>query len=374
MVFGLNALDREIKIIEVHHSSDLYTFIRVPHFIYENDYYWPGQNDLEEVAFMDPRSSVVMRDIVSQPFVAVKGGEVIGRICGLIWESFNERWKKNVAFFGFFECIDNQEAADCLFRAVENWARQKGKTEIWGPFSPNIVGTVGIRVDGFKKIPISGLAYNPTYYAHLCERYGFTTEKDLIELSFDIAEYSRKAEELEQSIVHLRGDESYNLRCLDKNKLDEELHQLAPIYAQGFKNHWGSGEISVENFIEIINEFFRPLLIPELFFIIEHNQKPVAFFFCLFDQNITKHAKKESITCDTRRVEMYLTSILKEYQGKKIATWLYCELARQLIKLKVDQLSAAWAVKDNHVSVNSLLKYGAEVSSVFRVYKKDLVE
>jgi hypothetical protein len=52
-----------------------------------------------------------------QTFVALRGGEACGRIAAIINQAHNQRHQEQRGFFGFFECIDDQQVADaCSMR------------------------------------------------------------------------------------------------------------------------------------------------------------------------------------------------------------------------------------------------------------------
>jgi hypothetical protein len=65
---------------------------------------------------------------------------------------------------GFFECIDNKEAAFLLFDTAKNWLQENGMQAMDGPinFGEND-NFWGLLVEGFTP-PSYGMNYNPPYY------------------------------------------------------------------------------------------------------------------------------------------------------------------------------------------------------------------
>ena len=43
----------------------------------------------------------------------------------------------NSGFFGFFECINDQEVANALFDTAKKWLKEKGLTRMLGPANPS---------------------------------------------------------------------------------------------------------------------------------------------------------------------------------------------------------------------------------------------
>src|SRR5690606_7768029 len=101
-------------------------------------------------------------------------GEVLGRIAAFI--NFKKMYDENkkIGCIGFFECIDNREAAFLLFDTATQWLVEYYQVSaIDGPvnFGENDKYW-GLLVKGFTP-PSYGMNYNPPYYQDLFESYGF---------------------------------------------------------------------------------------------------------------------------------------------------------------------------------------------------------
>jgi len=74
---------------------------------------------------------------------------------------------------GFFDCINNQEAANMLFDAGKHWLMKAGMEAMDGPVNfGSREHFWGCLVDGFYE-PVYNMPYNYPYYANLFEQYGF---------------------------------------------------------------------------------------------------------------------------------------------------------------------------------------------------------
>ena len=62
-------------------------------------------------------------------------GEVIGRIAAFYSNTTAENKGLKVGGCGFFECINNQEAANLLFDTAKNWLIEKGYNSMDGPIN-----------------------------------------------------------------------------------------------------------------------------------------------------------------------------------------------------------------------------------------------
>jgi len=124
-------------------------FINFPYALYAHSLCWV------------PPFRRSMRRIVSQrhPFfahaegaflTAFDGGKAVGRIAILENKLENGETDCRSANFCFFDCIESGEVSSALFRAAEEWARNRNIGLILGPkFSSGSYG-LGALVEGFE--------------------------------------------------------------------------------------------------------------------------------------------------------------------------------------------------------------------------------
>ena len=103
-------------------------------------------------------------------FLALEGGQVVGRIAVLEPRKRNTYKNRRGAFFCMFEAVEDIEVARTLFGASFEWARQRDLEEISGPegFLPG--DGLGLLVKGFEHRPAMGIGYNPAYYDEFVDK------------------------------------------------------------------------------------------------------------------------------------------------------------------------------------------------------------
>ncbi len=95
-------------------------------------------------------------------FLVRKNGKVAGRVSAILNKGHNQRYDEKRGFFGFFECIDDTEAAQQLFAHAGRYlAEEHGMTDIRGPVNPSLNHEVGCLVEGFDTPPTFMMTYNP---------------------------------------------------------------------------------------------------------------------------------------------------------------------------------------------------------------------
>ena len=86
-------------------------------------------------------------------FLAEKNGELVGRIAAIKNDLHNKYHNDKVGFFGFFECINDQEVANALFDKAKEWLKIKGFDTMRGPANPSSNDEYGMLLEGFDDEP-----------------------------------------------------------------------------------------------------------------------------------------------------------------------------------------------------------------------------
>ena len=98
-------------------------------------YIRPIDKEIDEV--FDPKRNKAFRHgEVARWILKDKDDQPIGRVAAFV----NKRYKNKgddvpVGGMGFFDCINNQEAADMLFDVAKHWLLQKGMQAMDGPIN-----------------------------------------------------------------------------------------------------------------------------------------------------------------------------------------------------------------------------------------------
>jgi len=170
---------RDLIIDEVHTTAGLDAFLAFPRRIYADDPDWvpPLQLWLRRKL---SASNPLFRTAEISLFVARRGDEVVGTISALRDRKHEEITGEKVAFFGFFECIDDPAVAAALIGRAEDRARTWGATTLRGPRNLSRSEEVGLTVEGFGTAPPFLASHTRDYYVPLIEDQGFTKHHDVL--------------------------------------------------------------------------------------------------------------------------------------------------------------------------------------------------
>ena len=161
-------------------KKDFTRFVEFPYSHYAKDEHWVPPLRVQQRDLLDVHKNPFFEDAEMALFLAEFDGKVAGRIGAIHNKTYNRFNDIEVCFFGFFECIDNQQVADLLFKVAIDWLKDRGLHTVYGPFSPNMMAEIGILIEGFEYDPSLMMPYNKTYYDKLISSAGFTKKVDLL--------------------------------------------------------------------------------------------------------------------------------------------------------------------------------------------------
>lgn len=84
---------------------------------------------------------------------------------------------RRVAYFGYWETLDDLEANQRVFGSFEDWARSKGACAVYGPINFSTFGQYRVRLDHFEAGCFLGEPYNPPYYPAILEALGYRLDR-----------------------------------------------------------------------------------------------------------------------------------------------------------------------------------------------------
>ena len=147
-------MSHDLQIVALSRKPrDVMRFLRVSYGIYRDDPHWvaPLLMDLKKVF---TSANPLFEHAVMQLWVATRGGRDVGRIAGIIDHNHNRAAKDPVAFFGFYESVNEPAVSRRLFETVFEWTRQAGLSRLLGPMNPTSNDECGLLVEGFDSPPV----------------------------------------------------------------------------------------------------------------------------------------------------------------------------------------------------------------------------
>jgi len=259
-------------------------FIQVNVVINKDDpnYIRPLDKDIKEV--FNPEKNKAFRFGEATRWVLTDGdGKLIGRVAAFVNKKYRTKGDEfPVGGIGFFDCINNQDAADMLFDVARHWLLQRGMEAMDGPINFGERDRWwGLMVDGFQPPPYC-MNYNKPYYKELFERYGFRC-------FFNQYCYGlNPKKELSQKILDrhalIAKDPAFSARHIRKNQLPKFAADFAFVYNKAWAVHGGMKELKTEQVLALFNKM-KPVMDEKIVWFVYHNENPIALFVNLPDLN-----------------------------------------------------------------------------------------
>jgi len=123
-----------MKIIEVKDEQSVKAFHDLPFSIYKGDPNWIPhlKQDVEKV-FNSDKNKAFQGGQANRWILNNEEGETIGRIAAFIEPKYYAAFRQPTGGIGFFECINDQNAAFLLFDTAKNWLAERGMKAMDGP-------------------------------------------------------------------------------------------------------------------------------------------------------------------------------------------------------------------------------------------------
>ncbi|HOM19137.1 MAG TPA: GNAT family N-acetyltransferase, partial [Thermoguttaceae bacterium] len=344
-------------------------FLNFPWTLYKDDPYWipPLRIDQKEMVNYKPHPFYIRNEI--QTFLAYRRGEVCGRIAAIINHGHNERYNERRGFFGFFECVDDQEAAKALFDAAKQWLADRGMTALRGPTNPSLNYTLGLLVEGFNSSPYFMMTYNPPYYEKLVLGCGFEKTQDLYAYWGKREMLPGVHAKLQPICDQIRQRMNITLRELNPKRFLEDVEAFLEVYNRSLTATWGFVPMSKEE-IRHLAAGLRWLIVPQLALGAEIDGKLVGATFGLLDYNPRIRAINGRLfpfgfirllwnKQDIKAMRLISTNVVPEYQRLGVGVVLLNGLVPRGLEWGLEEVEFSWVLESNLLSRGSLEKGGA---------------
>ena len=273
-----------MTISEVKTSNDQKEFIRVATIIYKNESKWIRPLDKDIQSVFNPKKNKSFRKGEVIRWILKKDNKLIGRIAAFFIKS-NKLEKNNlkVGGCGFFECIDNQKAANLLFDNAKEWLGKKGYNSMDGPINFGERDKWwGCLIKGFEIEANYLQNYGKKYYKNLFENYGF---KILFkQLTFLKKIRTPLSEKLTYKANKALEDPHYNFRTLEKNNINKYINDFTQIYNDAWSKYPGVSPLKLSQAKSLFSQL-KPILDEKILWFAYHKDDPVGFFISIPEMN-----------------------------------------------------------------------------------------
>ncbi len=357
-------------------------FLTVPLLIYKNDpnFIRPLNKDVNDV-FDSKKNKAFRFGECTRWLLKDENEKCIGRIAAFVNKKYkNKGDEQPTGGIGFFECINDQQAADMLFDVAKSWLMQRGMAAMDGPINFGERDRWwGLVVTGFKP-PIYLMNYNPPYYVSLFEKYGFKNFYN--QICWHMFVQHQLNEKFFEQDKKYNANSEYKAAHIKKNDLEKFAADFSVVYNKAWAKHEGNKQLSKEMAYKMFKAM-KPVIDEKIIWFVYHNDEPVAFWINLPELNqIFKylHGKfdffsrlkylwlKKKGVCN--KITGIVFGVVPEYQGKGIDYYMIVEGAKVIQKKRhYNEFEMQWQGDFNPRILNMSKNLGAAQSRVLATYR-----
>jgi len=272
-----------MNIIEVVSKSQKQSFLDLARILYKNDPNFACPLDGEINGIFDPKENSFFKHGEAIRWILTDDtGKVIGRIAAFINTNKAYSYDQPTGGCGFFECVEDKDAAFILFDTAKSWLKERGMEAMDGPvnFGEND-NHWGLLVDGFMPQGF-GMPYHKKYYQAFFESYGFKVFFEQYSYHLDRTKpFPERFWKIAEWIAKKPGFDFEHFKFSDSEKY---IQDIIEVYNEAWKFHDNFTPIDIEDIRKIAREG-KGVLEEEFIWFAYHEGKPIGFFVAMPDIN-----------------------------------------------------------------------------------------
>ncbi|WP_221393225.1 hypothetical protein [Dyadobacter sp. NIV53] len=369
------------QIVSVTSGKELGRFIDFPHDLYKGNENYVPELFIAQRDMLTPGKHPFHENAKIQLFLTYNGDRVTGRIAA-IWNLNHIKFTgKNDGFFGFFDCIDDQETADLLLNAATNWVKEQGATNLIGPVNLSTNETCGLLVDGFDKPPMAMMPYNAPYYEKLLLANSLVKQTDLLAYEINVSSSNDRSVRLLDALQGRLKRSGIVIRKINLKDFDNEVRKVREVYNAAWDKNLGFVPFTDKEF-EYLAKDLKMILDPNFCLVAEKDNKMVGFVLGIPDINqiLIKIKRgrllptgifklllnKKNIT----RIRVLTLGVIEGYRKMGIEACLYGSIIKNTYGTKVTGGECSWMLEDNYLMNHAIEQINGKLYKRYRIFEK----
>jgi len=350
--------------------------------------HWVQPLDMEAHEFFE--HSPFAKENEMQCFIALRDGEVIGRIAAIVNKAHLAKHKDETGHFGFIEAIDEPEVFASLFEEAGRYLKARGMKRIMGPFNPSVNYDAGLLIEGFDQLHMMRTNYAPPYYRKQLEALGFSKAMDLVAFKMDpldeeVREPLRRIHANLAAWKHRDELKTYGLTHLS---WVGSFKRLLALYNDAWEGNWGAVPIS-DREADFIAKLMLPVVKPSWVRIAQWHGEPVAVVAQIPNTNEAFAKLKGKLLpfgwarlmhhihiAGTRSSRIPIAGIAQKWRNKRVGqiamARLMMEAAEIARKNLINHVEMSWVLETNVEAIHGIELFCTRRIRKFRIFERPL--
>lgn len=382
----MSQITNKVTVKEVSGKNGENEFVNLLWDLYDQKKYpkWVPPLRLAVHELIDTQKNPFYKRASIQLFMAYIDGKAVGRIAAIENKGHNEFHNENIGFYGFFECIDDQNVANALFDAAATWCKKRGLTAMQGPMNPSTNHECGLLIRGQSQHPTLMTTWNPKFYETLHDNAGFKGVQDLVAYIIMTNDGVKLPPKVVTYVQKLRSENSrIKFRDFDLKHFDREVDACFDIYNSAWEKNWGFFPMTKEEF-KFMAKDLKMGVDPRMAFMAEVDGKPAGFMLALPDLNYIFKRIPNGKLLPTgifkllfgKRLVKFLRvvtlGVKPEFRGSGIFALFTFEAFERAQKFGYVGGEASWILDDNVPMNKPWQDLGCPQYKRWRIYRREL--
>jgi GNAT superfamily N-acetyltransferase len=370
-----------MKIHPVEGKKDLARFINFPYQFYRDDPNWVPPLRSELKAQFNPAKNPLLDHCDYQLFLLFSDDKLIGRIAAFIDHLAVDFWKENIGLFGYYECIQDQDASRVLFDTAAAWLKEKGMESMRGPWT-FVSQEWGLVVEGFSPPPCIMAPYNPPYYDEQFVGFDLEKVKDLLCYYISGKEGYQVPDRILRLTDRIADRYGVKVRPVDMTRYDEEVQTFLELSNTSIIDNWGYSPVTEAEADAMARDLKQVIQPQGVLFAEDASGRPIGFAIALPDINeLIKDLNGRLLPFGWLKLlrgiprltsyRMFALGVIPEYHGLGIDSLIYRALYESLYCPDI-WMEINYVLEDNVHMINAIKKLLAKPLRRYRIYQREI--
>jgi len=278
-------METQFQIIEVADDKTRKEFLELPVKLYKNEANWVRPLDFEIENIFDPKENKMFQHGECSRWIITNGSDkTIGRVAAFINHKSKDANDQPTGGMGFFECIDDKEAAFAIFDHCKEWLEDRNIEAMDGPINfGERHQWWGLHVEGDHK-PVYNMPYHKAYYKDFFEEYGF-------EIYFKQFTYKTNfspdslSDIIKWKAERLKANTDYSVSHFNSKNSKKFIKDFVHIYNEAWVKEIPGIDGITESQTQTLFDSLKPIMHDRLLWFAYHKGEPIGFFIMIQDLN-----------------------------------------------------------------------------------------
>jgi len=371
--------------VVVERKDQIKAFLDFPSWLYHDETKWIRPLDMEiEKVFDRSQNTLFRHGDAIRWLLYDSSGDPVGRIAAFYNNQNAVKNEQPTGGVGFFECINDKEAAHTLFDLAKQWLEERGMEAMDGPINfgdrDNFWGCLK---DGFQYEPVFNMPYNDPYYNNLFESYGFGNYFNQYTYHVSVKP-GLQSPVIREKANRLLKNPAYRFETFDWKRYERYADDFMTIYNKAWARFPGVSRIRKAHARALLDSI-RPIIDKRTLLFGYHNDEPIAFYIMVPDINqiIKKFNGKMNwfnklrlffqlkIIKKCTRLNGLIFGVVPEYQKKGVESAIVVRFEKETLKrrFKYTDIEMNWIGDFNPEMMKLVEQIGAKILKTHVTYR-----